>query len=233
MNKIVLITFCVLSWLLMWIVSSHAAPVGNPTRLTEPQKNSVSAGYEGSIVFDRDLEKNNAELDELQDSYAKLSYIPEELPVEFYGLLGTMRLEAKQGNAQYDTDFGFAYGFGATTQLWNNDEGTAIGLDGKYRRSKPDIDDSTFNNNGRAKYQDWQVALGISQQIEENLTPYGGIKYNDVSITGVPGFAGQNSDHVIGLFAGLDMDASKNLSFNLEGSFITETAVSGAATWRF
>lgn len=216
-----------------WTFHAYALPVGGWSMLSQEEEHNFTGGYEGSFVFERELDTRNAEIDELNDSFAKFSYIPGEYPVELYGLLGVMRFEVDQGSAHYDTDYGFAYGFGGKTVLWQSEQNTAIGLDAKYRRSEPEIDESTFSNRGEATYQDWQVALGVSQEIKENITPYGGIKYNDVSITDVAGFADQNSEDVIGLFAGLEVKASENLALNVEGSFVNESAITGGVAWHF
>ncbi|MGE0267104.1 MAG: hypothetical protein AB7S78_01430 [Candidatus Omnitrophota bacterium] len=217
-----------------WTCPVSASPVGNPAKLSQDEtRHFFTTGYEGSFVFDRDLDKNNAEVDELQDSYIRLSYVPDTHIMEVYGLLGTMRFKYNQDNPTYDTDYGFAYGFGTRTQLWQNENGTAVGLDAKYRRSKPDLDEPAVFTREEVKYQDWQVALGVSQKLKEHLTPYAGVRYNDVSITDVPGIPDQNSDDVIGLFTGLDIEATDNLVFNLEGGFINESAINGGVTWRF
>jgi long-subunit fatty acid transport protein len=230
-KTIIIFASCVF---LTWSYQSSAAPVGNPTNVKQVEGQNWSGDAEVTFVFDRDLDRANGELDEEREAYAKIGYIPDAYPVEFYGLLGTMSFEVNQGSLHYETDYGLAYGFGAKAQIWKDDDsGTAVGLDAKYRRSEPEIDESTFGDGGDVTYQDWQIALGVSQKIENNLTPYGGIKYNDVSIKDLERFSNQNSDDVIGLFVGVDYAVSDTLALNIEGNFVNETALTGAIAMKF
>ncbi len=231
MKKTLIFASCLL---VAWVCPASAAPVGNPANVTQIEGQNWRGDAEATFVFDRDLDRANAELDEEREAYAKIGYVPDDLPVEFYGLLGTMSFEVNQGALHYETDYGLAYGFGAKAQLWKDDDsGTAVGIDAKYRRSEPEIDESTFGDGGDVTYQDWQVALGVSQKIENNLTPYGGIKYNDVSIKDLERFANQNSDDVIGLFIGVDYDVSQEIALNIEGNFVNETSLTGAVAMKF
>ena len=219
--------------LLFWFgsINVSAAPAGNPAnlKLTVVDDHNFGVAFESTLVFERELERSNAELDEAQDFYTRFFYKLEEFPVELYVLAGLMRFEAQQGGLHFDTDFGFAYGFGARSEVWSNGEGTAVGLDLQYRRSEPDIDESTFD----ATYQDWEAAVRVSQEITERVTPYAGVKYDDARISGVPGFADQNSEHVIGLFGGADFTMTDELAFNVQANIISEYALTGSIAWRF
>ena len=215
-----------------------ASPVGNPTEMRSGDEAGFAAGAEGSLVFDRDLESRDAEIDHLNDLYGKVSYTLEEFPLEFYGLLGTMQFEVDERNdSSYETDYGFAYGIGAKMKIWEGDEGTAVGIDAKYRRSEPDIDEAVRNgvpvNMDDVTYEDWQTALGVSHKLNEKLTPYGGIKLSDVDISSVGAFSEQESDDIFGIFAGLVYAVKEDLDVNVETQLVNETAISGSVSWWF
>lgn len=220
--------------LLIQGVNVSAETAGNPSdlKLTEVEDPRTGVTFESTAVFDRDLEKG-AQLDEAQNFFTRFFYKPEEFPVELYVLAGVMRFEVDQGVRYFETDYGFAFGFGARSDIWSNGEGTAVGLDLKYRRSEPDIDESTFGSRQDATYQDWEVALRASRELNENLKPYAGVKYDDARISGVPGFASQNSEHVVGLFGGADISLTDELTFNVETSIISEYALTGGIEWKF
>lgn len=210
-----------------------AAPVGNPAQLQTDEEQTFKVGYEGEYVVERELKRG--ELEDGQSHAVKMAYGVG--PGEVYGLLGATEFEVNQtANTHYNTDYGFLYGGGARAQLWNNLEGTAIGVDGRYRRSEPDVDEAMIGGTSVTRsdvtYQDWQVALGISQEIG-NVVPYGGVKYSDVDISDVSGFADAESDHVIGPFAGVTAMATENLAFNIEGHYYDETSVTGGVTWQY
>ncbi len=213
----------------------YAAPVGNPTKLSGGSQ-GLYPGYEGGYVFDRDLDRGNDELERAQDHYAKISYVFDN-PMKVYGLVGGTKFRVTQdGDSYYRTEFGLGYGGGMKGRLWQNDQGTALGYDAKYRRSQPDVDQAVLNGSSvrmeEVTYQDWQTALGISQKMG-GVEPYVGVKYNDVDIDDTGKFPQQNSEHVIGPFAGLDIPASKDVVLNVEGHLVTETALTGGLTMRF
>ncbi len=214
---------------------ASAEPVGNPSnlKLSEVEENNFGVTFESTVVFDRDLENGGAQLDEAQDFYTRFFYQLAEFPVELYVLAGLMQFEVDRGVQYFDTDYGFAFGFGAESEIWTNGEGTAVGLGLQYRRSEPDIDESTFGSRGDATYQDWEVALKASRELSEYFKPYAGVKYDDARISGVPGFASQNSEHVVGLFGGADFTLTDELTFNVETSIISEYALTGGIEWKF
>lgn len=222
---------------LFWIgsISVSAAPAGNPAnlKLTVVDDRNFGLAFESTLVFERELERSNAELDEAQDFYTRFFYKLEEFPVELYVLAGLMRFEVEQGSRHFDTEYGFAYGFGARSEVWSNNDGTAVGLDLKYRRSEPDIDNSTFGPRQDATYQDWEIAVKVSQEMTDQVKPYAGIKYDDARISGVPGFAAQNGEHVIGLFGGAEFMMTDEVAFHVQANIISEYALTGSVLWRF
>lgn len=106
----------------------------------------------------------------------------------------------------------------------------------------PDIGDTVsygsaeeeMNWTAKLTVQEWQIAPYIAKKIG-NFIPYFGVKYSDMR--------GQykdedmkikfKADDNFGLFLGTDYKIGKNLSLNIEGRFIDETAMSFGATYRF
>jgi opacity protein-like surface antigen len=253
MKKILLLlaAFC-------FIVSGlvYASPVGNPARpLLANEEMPFSIGADLDFVFNRELDASgeDLEIDQLNMYAARLSYTLEKR-AEFYCLLGAANGVWKESyagaNLKYETETAFAWGIGATVYLYEFENGIQLGLDGSYRSSEPDVDSITLNgirysipsggvSDVNIEYGEWQVALGISKQIDK-FVPYGGIKYSDVKTSLEATISGTtyssddvSSDMIFGIFLGCDYVVHDNISLGIEGRFIDETALNVRGIYRF
>lgn len=94
----------------------------------------------------------------------------------------------------------------------------------------------------------WELALSISKQFEQFL-PYAGLKYAggkldvDSTFTGLDGSGTTvgsmeekytfKPEDTIGIFVGTDYDVTENLTLNVEGKFVNETAIAFGASYKF
>lgn len=125
-----------------------------------------------------------------------------------------------------------------------------IFLDGNYRNIK-DIDYETITVDGTsysksqlggsldAEWQEWQVSLGVSRKLGQ-ISPYFGIKYSDVVASAKATISGTtydlddtDSDENFGVFVGTLINLTDNLSLNVQGRFIDETAVGVELSFKF
>lgn len=229
---------------LVWSAEVIAAPIGNPAKDIKKTEEPLSIGYEGGFVFNRDLD-DDTEL-ESHSHAARLGYVLGNL-AEVYAVAGVFDLEnsgtVSGTKVVLDTDTAFIWGVGGTLPLVEFDNGARVGLTGKYRRAKPDLDKITVGGASASvtdsdfKYQDWVLALGAGYPTDFG-TPYFGVKYSDVAlsdltVSGTTFDADSNSDEKIGVFVGLDFEATDSLFINVEGRFIDETALSVNAGFKF
>lgn len=234
MKKILLVLL-----LLVPAVNVSAAPVSNPAQFSTQEIEEAVFSYEGEYVISRDLDTGrDGKLENLQGHYAKLSYVFEE-PVEMYGLLGVTKFDYSQSNSSsFETDFNLAFGFGMKWQFWKNESGTAIGIDGKYRATRPlNVSDAMLTGTRRSmsdvRYKDWQIALGTSYPLTATTNVYGGVKYNDLEITRVSPFRIQGSESIFGPFIGAQFNTGGDLQAMLEVHVLDEFAITGDIVFHF
>ncbi|MBU4376692.1 MAG: outer membrane beta-barrel protein [Candidatus Omnitrophica bacterium] len=174
------------------------------------------------------------------DVYAKLGIADYEVNADNY--VGN----AKYADDKIDSDTNFAYGFGlkGTYELGND---WLIGCDFQYLRSKHEAkvtEAVVGGSSSSATYkkrviQEWHIAPYIAKRIDD-LTPYLGVRYSDMELEiKSPSESGWTDDHKyeaddnVGVFLGTDYKISENLTLNLEGRFVDETAMSFACTYKF
>ena len=235
---------------------SYAAPVGNPAKqiLVEGEY-PFTVGAELDFVTERELDVSDEDVavDSLNWYSAKIAYSFED-KVELYCLLGAADGEFSEKytgvDLLYEAETEFAWGFGATVFLYEYENGIRLGVDGKYRQVDPSVDKLTLNGveysipSGSVtsidvEYSEWQIALGISKEMDGFL-PYGGIKLSDVEASMKATIGGTtyttddaDSENIFGIFIGCDFVATDNFSIGVEGRFIDETAFSILGTLRF
>ena len=234
MKKILLLTL-----VSCFVVSGlvYAAPVGNPAKpLLVNEEMPFSVGAEFDFVFERELDVSGEDvaIENLYMYMAKASYTLEKR-ADFYCLLGAangeLSVESGGVDLSVDTETAFAWGLGVTVFLYEFDNGIRLGVDGNFRNTAPSLDEVDVD----LEYSEWQIALGVSKQIDQ-FVPYGGIKYSDVKAElTVPGLGSEDtgSDNIFGIFLGCDFLAKENLSFGIEGRFIDETALAIRGMYRF
>lgn len=159
--------------------------------------------------------------------------------------------------AEYEGGYKFpAFGAGVKAKLFEPTEGlrlmgdaqffytevdNTIKLDGKDWKT---YDTSISSYTSKSKFQEFQVALYVNQTMGQ-FSPYLGIKYSDLkgsvenNRTYTTGSTGSGrgdvkSDSNFGIFLGTDIYAISNqLSINVEGRFLDETAGSVGINYRF
>jgi len=226
------------------------APVSNPASLNvlrvKPEEGAmypIKLGFEYESVDKRDLNihDDNAEL--ALDLYTlKLAYSlrTQDEKGDFYVLIGSLRQEVKNLFAEdinFITEEDLLLGLGITIPFYENQSGMRIGFDAKFRFAEPPMERIEIRNEriaaeGEVKYREWQLGLGISQQLKRFI-PYAGIKYSDIRSELEATAAGDlyeygktKSEETIGLFAGCDVLLLDRVSLNIEGRFRDEEAVS-------
>lgn len=182
--------------------------------------------------------------------------------VEPYIKLGTSHLKASWDQygveAKARAEDGFAIGVGGKALLFDIPEHRIrFSVDGQYLYTDPGIKDAHINGADRAisasefKVSEWQVAGIVSMEFLVNgdksnpatpysIIPYIGGAYTD-SKTDVKFTTGNinydlgdanNKDKFIFL-TGCDITAPENISINVEGRWVGETAASGGCTLKF
>jgi opacity protein-like surface antigen len=158
-------------------------------------------------------------------------------------------------DVKMDSQNGFAWSLGSKVLVWNFEKPhLKLVADGFYRVADLDAEGGTCSGssvpinkaNSRFFIREWQIALIAATDIDistsstasdflgvSKLVPYVGMKYSDVSgrlrmtwDSGNYNNPGQiRSRHKFGVVAGCDFIGPNSISFNLEGRFFDETAV--------
>ena len=120
---------------------------------------------------------------------------------------------------------------------------------------EPEITNATASMDSETEVTEWQVAFYANWTIQQ-WSPYVGVKYSDIDVenetdisgtvsgtdAGVPFTdvpfsadfdADLEADDNFGIFVGTDFNINSNLSLNIEGRFIDETAGSIGLSWQF
>ena len=231
-------------------IPALGAPVSNLASLNvlrvKPEEGAmypIKLGFEYESVDRRDLNirDDNAEL--ALDLYIlKIAYSlrKEDEKGDFYVLIGSLRQEVKNLFAEdvnFVTEKDLLLGLGITIPFYENQSGMRIGFDAKFRFAEPpmeriEIQGERIEAEGEVKYREWQLGVGISQQLKRFI-PYAGLKYSDIRSECEAAAAGDlyewgktKNEETIGLFAGCDVLLLDRVSLNVEGRFRDEEAVS-------
>lgn len=165
---------------------------------------------------------------------------------------------ASDQKMEFDGEFDFAWGAGAKLGFYQSPKGLRIMGDVQYLTYEVDGDFSingvdlatvktpaTYDSN--TKVEEWQAALYMVQEIRQ-FSPYLGVKYSDLTLrneTNVSGSSGgvpysytettkADADKNIGVLVGADFNIIPNqLSLNVEGRFLDETAGTVGVNWKF
>lgn len=226
------------------------APVSNPASLNvlrlKPEEGAmypIKLGFEYESVDRRDLSIRGDNVEFALDLYTlKLAYSlrTQDEKGDFYILIGSLRQEVKNLFAEdvnLITEKNLLLGLGITIPFYENQSGMKIGFDAKFRFAEPsmeriEIRGERIEAEGEVKYSEWQLGVGISQQLKRFI-PYAGLKYSDIRSECEVTAAGNlyewgktKSEETIGLFAGCDILLLDRVSLNVEGRFRDEEAVS-------
>ena len=230
---------------------ANAAPVGNIANpVLEKGEHGIKIGVDNDFVFKRELDVPDESVELEADFHsAKLSYTIAE-KADVYVLLGMMNnalVSATGGSTEvlYDVDSSFTWGVGATLLAYETEGGFRAGIDGKYRSASPEVSKVSVDGtdydltDSEADFSEWQVAFAISQQMGK-FAPYVGAKYSDVTVKAKGTVAGtvyeteeRNSKDNFGPFVGLSFLPTDNISLNVEGRFVDESAFSVNLAFKF
>lgn len=257
MSKLFILCLAVL--LSSILSNAYATSVGNlaepkmfeeGTFMPENEFVSLRAGYQGDFVFDRKLK----DLDDTEiNTNAGTLTLNINKKIDVYGIFGATdgTLEETYGSTKvkYETDTSFSWAVGAKAILLEHKD-TIVGLDGRYFNAEPDLDKvivdgvsydipSTSITEAKVEYNEFQIALGIAQNISMFI-PYGGIKYSRAKGKAIATISGtkyesedaKNKDNV-GVFIGCSVLPLKNVSLNVEGRFVDEEALMVSGQIRF
>jgi len=258
------ITLVIILMAMIFFPSAYAASIGDAE--TQGQ-GKFSIGLDQEYMFKRDLEyKSGFDLDpgddiknvEVKKLYrtmlkGSLGLLPW---LDAYVRLGVaddkFEGEATFGGvtlAEFDgkTKMAFAYG-GGLKAAFPVGNGFLIGADLQYLRYKNKIKGDfadvfglglTESFDGKATFQEWHIAPYVACKMQ-NVTPYLGLRYSDLSIkakfdfeTGDSATGKFKADDNIGLFGGFSYAFTPNLKLNLEGRFIDETALNIGLSYKF
>lgn len=236
-----------------------ASPINLPTGIKGQEGlglgNNLPAGISAGFLYDhvdkRELNKDSGKVDfDMMGGKIILSVMN---TFDIYTMLGaTQNTEYKASDSGSDYVFSlgdnFMWGFGASAIIheWKDAEIQIFG-DGNYREARNiDVDSATVDGAPAtlagtisAKWQEWQVALGISKKFQYFI-PYLGVKYSDVRASAQATVSGDaydsgsvSSEGKVGPFIGVSIIPAKWLSVDVNGRFVDETAVSVATTIKF
>lgn len=222
----------------------------------------LKAGGYAEVVFDKRLKGGGDASDiKLQNEwyFGKISYnIANRL--DAFLLLGALKTKY-DWNQNGHTIKGagtthFGLGFGANLFLFEfPQQKIRFTANGAYRMSEPRVDKLSLDgtniqgpaSNRTFKISEWQTGLNVSKEFElgpytshVSLIPYFGVRYSDSSVTASFTYAGTDYElrksgnrTKVGISIGADFLPTENISLNLEGQFVDQTAVSGGFTAKF
>ncbi len=198
----------------------------------------------------KDMKIDNGYEEIFKVSYGLLDWL------DVYAKLGAAEYDSKDniyvsgaktesGKSKGGMNFAYGLGIKGVHSFKNN---WLIGCDLQYLRSNGEtkitnttiatgaVSSTTYKS---ALGQEWHVAPYVGYKLG-NFVPYLGVRYSDLSAkTKKPSDSGwtdnnkSEADNNVGVFLGTDYKIGKNLSLNIEGRFVDETAMSLGATYRF
>jgi len=244
-------------------LGEHIEPLGHLKYAVSAEYNHIiDRDFEGDIDNDATTaEFTGAEIDASHQAYAKLA-IGLTDSFNLYTKLGAadMELTLKEQDDSYDieTDFGFLWGFGVNGAMEIH-EGAKVGLDVQGLVVNNDLDTLKLNSEagtnlgGEIENFEFQVALYLYKEYQTDmltgkeltLTPYlaGVYDYYRSVTNGNANFnvaSGQmlmsydfDGDDTLGVVVGCNGEINEQLDLNVEGRFVSETAISTSLVYRF
>ena len=243
---------------IMEIVGTCQAASIGPMEPLGPMKVGIGAEYNG---FGRDLGSNGSitsgEIKSSNQGYVELALGITDW-ANIYGKIGMANLEQKVNwnvsiNQTIKYDYGFLWGVGSNA-LFNIGNNFGIGGDIQLNMWFSDADSISGSNNptfvqkGSLKNYEFQTAAYLKYDYQVNadskITPYlgGYYSYFRSNIDKTIEFQDGTYDYLLGdmegkdslgILAGLNIAASQNIYFKLEGRFIAETAGSIGVFYKY
>lgn len=174
--------------------------------------------------------------------------------VDIYAVLGAMT-DGEYSNSVGDKisfDSGFMWSIGGNLIIYDwQTQGVKFFTDINYRHAGMDCHSMTIagtdytkenlNQDMAGEYREWQVALGLSKQLNEYLIPYGGVIFCDAhakALASIPNGSGSVSGGVkgkdlFGPFLGLAYLPAKGVSIDVQGRLVEEKAVTLSSEVKF
>jgi len=220
----------------------------------------VSVGFVADSVSKRNIEIAKGEFE--IDSYAARIAVSLFDKLTIYGDIGNttgMTFDWEDLGEMISAEFEDSgiYGIGANILIYRWDNGLEVGAGASYRTAEMNLDSAVVNGLNVAKsdlstyqegdFEETQVALEAAYRTDI-FSPYVGVKFSDVEVDADFTYAaqqrkamGKEASENVGVFVGLTVtpsieamgDKGNQLSFNLEGRFLDEEAVSGGVSFRF
>lgn len=212
-------------------------------------------GYQGDFVFDRRLKA----YDGVQGRIDTCSFHTDQgvLTLTFldridvYGSVGAIETEFSHrpkidhNRREYQSNYSTTWGVGGRLVLftWDN---TTLGMQGGFQWANPHIkwdalNGTAFTTDAVMRYREWQIAAGVSHQIDLFI-PYLGIQYSNVHALlsqlrpdlelGRSHFRMRNRDY-FGLVVGCTLSPGKWIDLTIEVRMIDEQALSLAGNAKF
>lgn len=205
-----------------------AAPIYGPNM---PDKGKWDAGSQINIVFERDMEEQNGEL-ESEQYFLTLSYGFWEWFC-FDGKIGAGNVRRENtGSINYNTNFAGAYGLRA--KVYDNDANGVRGILGFQHISVHPDPRNVEGIKHEVIWDDWQFSLLVSKDYKR-ITPYLGTRVSRVyCIRKINKERSRiRSSDEWGVITGFDFLINDRTRFNLEGRFIDGLAMSTGVTCKF
>jgi opacity protein-like surface antigen len=204
--------------------------------------------------------KSNGEI-EGQEYLMRIGYTIADR-FEPYARLGVVNLKTKWQESGNDfkvrSDQGFGAGVGMKALVFDlPEQRLRLSLDGQYFYADPDVKSARINGVGSSisatefKITQWHIAGILSMEFiiggdKDNpatpysILPYVGLAYADSTTkvkfkTGSTSYdlgTAKNDDNIL-FITGCDITSPENISINVEGRFIGETAGGGGCTVKF
>ena len=216
----------------IWVVVSLVLGVSNLAMAARIGNPAAGAGKEkviGEIEYDhseRDLKGAGVVAEEKSNRIlARLDY---GLSEQFDGFfkLGAADVE--------DGEFGLALGGGIKVTIIEEEQ-LKWGVTAQILNFTSEAEDIA---DAEEEITEYDIATGLSYAIELDegavITPYAGVigSFVDgeasISMLGITVSIDLEEDDSFGCFAGVDLQLSEDVKFNIEGRFINETSVAGA-----
>lgn len=218
-----------------------------------PDEMGLSAAFVYDY-FDRDMKDGDTVNSSFVGGKITLTLLDR---LDIYTTLGSMLgpeiKDTSDSSNKMELSDNFMWGVGGDAVIyeWGKND-LALFADGGYREATGiGLDSITLNGTAFSKsqlggvsldasYKEWQVALGASKYVSENIIVFAGGQYSDAEIKGsvsgggsTIGLDSEKSKDKFGPFVGISFIPAKGISIDVTGRFVDETAVSATATVRF
>ncbi|NQT00277.1 MAG: hypothetical protein HQ595_04250 [Candidatus Omnitrophica bacterium] len=242
MKQVKVFTMLVMAFLLLfssYINSAQAAPVGSPASLLE--KGQWDFSIEGGYLSERPMKSSDRSDYEVNigHGYHSRSYGLTDRLVVIGKIGGSYSYLYDKGTAGTETKTSLSGGLEMGIQLKgiifeNEDSGLEWDGSGQFLYMQ-----SHHKRSGKANadWYEWQIASCLAKKFGR-FKPYAGVKFSTVDLDHDDGKGNQTSyeeDGSIGPFIGTDFyfGRDRDLTINLEGTFLIGTEVFVGARYKF